>query len=67
MRPPPPPLVCTQVCNRPINGYNFMGTGMGCYKWDGTCSPDFAYGEKGAGNLIPPNSELQFAVEILDV
>ena len=32
-----------------------------------TCSPDFAYGEKGAGNLIPPDSELQFEVELLDV
>ena len=29
--------------------------------------PDLAYGKKGAGNLIPPNSTLIFDVKIIDV
>mmetsp|Transcript_67106 Transcript_67106/g.98192 ORF Transcript_67106/g.98192 Transcript_67106/m.98192 type:complete len:128 (-) Transcript_67106:202-585(-) len=32
-----------------------------------TCSADFAYGEKGAGSLIPPNAELKFDVEVIEV
>ena len=29
--------------------------------------PDLGYGKRGAGNVIPPDSELTFEVELLDV
>ncbi len=52
--------------NRVIKGWTealqLMGEGA---KWELTIPPDLAYGERGAGTKIPPQSALVFEVELV--
>ena len=32
-----------------------------------TCTPDYAYGERGFPGLVPPNTAIEFDLELLEI
>ena len=62
----------TQPASFPVNGVirgwtealQLMKEGD---KWELIIPPDLAYGSKGAGNIIPPDSILIFEVELIEI
>ena len=51
-----------------VKGFDMLALGMSVGgKRKGTLPPEFAYGARGAGNVIPPNATLVFEVELLKI
>ena len=46
------------------DGFLYLAKGM---KARLLCPPDYAYGSSGAGRVIPPDSDLIFDVELIDI
>ena len=44
----------------------FVGLSKGA-KADLICPPDYAYGDKAMGGIIPANSVLLFSIEVVDI
>ena len=44
----------------------FVGLAKGA-KADLICPPEYAYGERGAGGSIPPNTPLLFSIEVVEI
>ncbi len=51
-----------------IRGFDMLVLGMQVGgKRKGTIPPEFGYGARGAGNVIPPNATLVFEIELLSI
>jgi FKBP-type peptidyl-prolyl cis-trans isomerase len=51
-----------------IKGFDMAVMGMKKGgKRKATIPPEFGYGERGAGGVIPPNATLQFEVEVVSI